>query len=201
MRMTERSSTVQIAMRMHGRNTGRSQTRRRMLLICVGVLGVFAAFAFTAQARMLSVRRSLDGTYVAAKMGACLHTHGVTYGIEPTSGLKPSFRKLYPPGLTTELSIIGYGPPGTPQPPNPGPKIDSVTLEFFRTTTLAKKGEAKIVAIWIYGKGTGLPPPPTQAVARTLFRLQGNVVVLWEYPRYYPAASDKILNACFAATR
>jgi hypothetical protein len=99
------------------------------------------------------------------------------------------------------------GAPDNPHSP-PAPAVGTGSLWVFKTPALAHAGEAKLASVWIWGKG--LTPllksvdgwkkaPPTAAAARSLYRVVSNVVVLWPYPRYFAASSDRIVNACLHA--
>lgn len=133
--------------------------------------------------------------YVPAGVSKCLSKKGAISGIVSFAHPNPVYKNLLPPGLTDEVTIMsGFGP-----------KVDPGALYFFRTNALAKAGEARLVATFIFFKD--VPPslavvlssgrkPPSAAAARSLHRVAQNAVVIWQYPRHHAALSDQTVSAC-----
>jgi len=99
-------------------------------IAAVTIAVALAAFSSSAHASAHA-----GSSYAPAGVATCLTNNGVISGIIPLAHPKAEYRKLLPSGLTNEVSIMsGFGP-----------KIDPGALYFFRTSALAKAGEAKLV--------------------------------------------------------
>lgn len=177
---------------------------RTRISVAVIVLALAAACGAVGEARAVGKL----GPLTPAKVGVCLHDEKVTYDYTPPAGLS-RLRKLHllPRGVTAQFGIQG----DLPGAPVPGPVIDQGSLWFFRSPSLARAGVAKLVSVWVFGRGIHLPPvaqalllamglrtPPTAAAAASLHQTYGNVVVLWQYPRRYRLDSDRLVRRCLS---
>jgi hypothetical protein len=163
-------------------------------------MAILLAAGITATASVSRAAVSRD--YSAPTVQRCLTAKGefVTYAQAPKSWFQAFNLKHIPDGLTARVGMIGPGE-------TPGGKfaIDKGVLFFFRTPLSAQRGEAELVADFIFGHGvTGieriaiaLQMPPNGRVAKTLHRVIGNIVVIWWGPRReHPRASDRNLALC-----
>lgn len=167
----------------------------------VAALTVLLATA-TASATSSAVTRGTSGAlYSPRAVYNCLsHKQPGTHAMGFVR-MNTAPRKYFPPGMTWHISDLAIY----------GPKLDPIGLYFFKSDALAQAGESKLVDSLIFGKGNAgnlgklisviAPPPPTEAAARDLHRVTGNVVILWNYPRRHVAASDRQVNTCLAASR
>jgi hypothetical protein len=158
--------------------------------IAAVTFAVLALGVVAAQAARLGTAR----TYSETKMFNCLNHHIVS---APRDTHWHTDR-YSPPGMTGVIHMLYLT----------GPRFDDSGLYFFKTPALAHAGEAKLVSVWIYGRG--LPAvlkalnqfriPPTKAAADSLHEVLGNIVVIWQYPRHYRVRSEKVIAACLAAS-
>lgn len=162
-----------------------------------------AAMAMSASVSAGSTRRVQVGPrYAQARVAGCLARHGVSEQSDiGFTVAKPSYRKLFPPGITGSISV--------PAPLGTSSRFDHALLYFFSTSSLAEAGKARLVSTYVYARGVplaialvldshGIPPARS---APKLVRVTGNLVVLWEYPRRHSAASDRLLNLCLATSQ
>lgn len=168
--------------------------RALVVLFVVGVVALGVA-----RASLGGQLGSGSGSISAQSVQKCLFEHHVMATVLTVTSKQ---RKYLPPGVVESVAIIGSVPGVAPAPGEI--TIDDGTLWFFRTAALARKGEAKLVATWIYGRG--LTPfeaalmaahrPPNAAAARPLHQVLLNAVVIWQYPRHYVAPSNKVVERC-----
>ncbi|MGH2935025.1 MAG: hypothetical protein ACRDL2_11005 [Gaiellaceae bacterium] len=146
--------------------------------------------------------RTRDASYSQVALARCLDRHHISE--ESHVGFtvaKPSYRKLFPPGITGSITV--------PPPAGTSSRFDHALLYFFRTDQLALSGRARLVATFFYARGVPLiiaailqiHGVPSGTEVDKLNRVIGNVVVLWEYPRHHSAASNRILSSCLAVSR
>jgi hypothetical protein len=88
----------------------------------------------------------------------------------------------------------------------PGPPIDAGTLVFLSSADAASGAEKKLAETFVFHRGESAtvralyPVPPTAKDARSVQRVARNVVVFWQWPRRHAASSDRIVDACLAAS-
>lgn len=182
-----------------GRANESRRHRRAAMLATAGVCLEVTVLAYAGVTASGAVRDGLPAHNfgVKATRSCLLHRAPVPPGSTFALGMTlllptPSY---YPPRIVGAFDEIGLG------------HVDLAHLFFFRTRALARKGVAKLVALWVYGRGwPHLPPevpsvghlrlPPNPAAASRLVEIYRNVVVIWAYPRRYSMSSERLLRAC-----
>ena len=136
--------------------------------------------------------------YQRSLVERCLVKRHVLASSSPGSVMRAYIRRKT---LTGGIHIISGPITGMP-----GPRIDAGNLLFFKSSSAAKQEQASEADIFLFHKGEGdavralFPPPPTQKDSASLQRVIGNVVIFWQWRRIYPDDSDRIINACLAAS-
>jgi hypothetical protein len=134
--------------------------------------------------------------YLERKVAACLQHGDVMAGDLPVrAGRYPA---TFPPGVLGAVQFFT----------GLGPKIDGGELFFFKSSSSARAGEAKLVSVFLYGRG--LPTILQAAVksqgkigagtARSLYRQSGNVVLIWNHPRRHVAVSNSLVDSCLSSS-
>jgi hypothetical protein len=176
-------------------------TRRTLhaaLLTAAGLV-VGAALAAGCGATPPSISVSApSAVYSQQRFFTCTRARKLISATSPLSKIRPPLRDV--PGVRGIVQIASGANP--PSGINVGPPIDSVSLIFLTTPTLARKGEPKVWAATYDPRIAFIHPIPPKSVAPKLQSVRGNVVIIRSYPRgQHLALTNRLLNDCFAASR
>lgn len=169
---------------------------RRLAYLVAVALGVAVSatpgVAFAMSFRIDATAKAPPVRYSERRVTACLRHQDVMAGdlsVEPRE-----YPAAYSGGVVGVVQFFtGFGP-----------KIDSGELFFFKSSASAKDGEPKLVSVFVYGRGLPLvlkaavksQGPIAPGTARSLYRHSGNVVLIWDHPRWSAAISNRILDSC-----
>lgn len=186
-----------LASDLHTPQRNAETSSRYRLGVAVLCLCVLIAVSACGASRSAHVARFTPHTvYSIGRVETCLVSSDIRAARSQESQLIAPLNQL--PNITGAIDISAGGEfaPGVLS----GRAMDSGLLLFVTTSAMAYREEP---AAWHtfndrlrISFGSKPLPKPTASQAATLQRVYGNVIVLWEFPRKYPRASDKVIRNC-----
>lgn len=138
--------------------------------------------------------------YSSSAVSRCLSQHGVSNYNEAFKVRQPTYRKLFPKGITAMVQGL--------QPASPKIEFDDGVFFFFRNPHLARVGEGKLARLFVYARGVPklvalllqAHGTPTPSQAKSLYSVTGNIVEIWAYPRHHRMPTNRLLGQCLGST-
>lgn len=175
----------------------RPQRRSGLLALPVLLSCVACGSSHTASSR-IPVLRTGD-SYDQSKVAECLRRTHLNASAGRSEDLLPPLPRV--PGLTGAINVLPSGPDVGPVY---GAPFEGVLLLFERTSSSAVRNVDAVVtalkqSVILIGRQKPLQPPAS--LAKQYESVNGNLIVLWDYPPVYRERSHIIVARCLAAGR